>query len=80
MEVLVGSPDTLIEYVTPERTLAPDVGSMNSPAYIRTFTAHGVLTTLAQRLRSVRRTRTDGSPRPCTASTPTPKPSGSRTT
>ncbi|WP_416972162.1 FAD-dependent oxidoreductase [Streptomyces sp. 4F14] len=55
-EVLTASPDVLIEYVTPERSLAPDVGGMNSPAYIRAFTAHGVTTTLAQRLRSVRRT------------------------
>ncbi|WP_235989564.1 NAD(P)/FAD-dependent oxidoreductase [Streptomyces ureilyticus] len=45
-----------IEYVTPERTLAPDVGSMNSPAYLRVFTEHGVTITLVQRLRSVRRT------------------------
>lgn len=57
-EVLTAS-HARIEYVTPERTLAPDVGSMNSPAYLRAFTAHGVTTTLAQRLRSVRRT-TDG--------------------
>jgi cation diffusion facilitator CzcD-associated flavoprotein CzcO len=42
--------------VTPERTLAPDVGSMNAPAYLKAFTEHGVTTTLAQRLRSVRRT------------------------
>ncbi|WP_055554788.1 NADH:flavin oxidoreductase [Streptomyces sp. NBRC 110028] len=45
-----------IEYVTPERTLAPDVGSMNSPAYLRAFAAHTVRTTLAHRLTSVRRT------------------------
>ncbi|WP_382467540.1 FAD-dependent oxidoreductase [Streptomyces ochraceiscleroticus] len=45
-----------LHYVTPERTLAPDVGSMNSPAYLKAFTQHGVTTTLAQRLRSVRRT------------------------
>jgi 2,4-dienoyl-CoA reductase-like NADH-dependent reductase (Old Yellow Enzyme family) len=56
VELLTASPDIRIEYVTPERTLAPDVGSMNSPAYLRTFTAHGVTTTLAQRLRAVRRT------------------------
>ncbi|OEU96191.1 NADH:flavin oxidoreductase [Streptomyces oceani] len=43
-------------YVTPERTLAPDVGSMNSPAYLRTFAEHEVDTVLAQRLRAVRRT------------------------
>ncbi|TDU02686.1 2,4-dienoyl-CoA reductase-like NADH-dependent reductase (Old Yellow Enzyme family) [Streptomyces sp. 846.5] len=47
---------TRIHYVTPERTLAPDVGSMNAPAYLKAFTEHGVTTTLAQRLRSVRRT------------------------
>lgn len=45
-----------LHYVTPERALAPDVGSMNSPAYLKAFTAHGVRTTLVQRLRSVRRT------------------------
>ncbi|NGO67756.1 NADH:flavin oxidoreductase, partial [Streptomyces boncukensis] len=54
VEVLTSS-GARIEYVTPERTLAPDVGSMNSPAYLRAFTAHGVTTTLARRLRSVRR-------------------------
>lgn len=45
-----------IEYVTPERTLAPDVGSMNSPAYLRAFAEHAVSTTLGHRLPSVRRT------------------------
>jgi NADPH-dependent 2,4-dienoyl-CoA reductase/sulfur reductase-like enzyme len=55
VEVLTAS-RVWIEYVTPERSLAPDVGSMNSPAYLRAFTAHEVITTLAQRLRSVRRT------------------------
>jgi pyruvate/2-oxoglutarate dehydrogenase complex dihydrolipoamide dehydrogenase (E3) component len=45
-----------LHFVTPERTLAPDVGSMNAPAYLKVFAAHGVTTTLAQRLRSVRRT------------------------
>ncbi|GAA1989292.1 NADH:flavin oxidoreductase [Amycolatopsis minnesotensis] len=49
-----------IEYVTPERTLAPDVGSMNSPAYLKAFAEHGVRVTVAHRLRSVRRTG-DGS-------------------
>ncbi|RVU27983.1 FAD-binding protein [Streptomyces antnestii] len=44
-----------VEYVTPERTLAPDVGSMNSPAYLRVFTEHDVRTTLTHRLVSVRR-------------------------
>ncbi|MGW8683911.1 oxidoreductase [Streptomyces sp. NPDC055817] len=46
-----------VEYVTPERTLAPDVGSMNAPAYLQVFAEHGVTSTLAHRLRSVRRTK-----------------------
>lgn len=45
-----------LEIVTPERTLAPDVGSMNSPAYLKAFAEHDVTTTLAHRLRRVRRT------------------------
>ncbi|RFU82724.1 N-methylproline demethylase [Streptomyces triticagri] len=44
-----------LHHVTPERMLAPDVGSMNSPAYLEVFAEHGVTTTLARRLRSVRR-------------------------
>ncbi|MBA0051076.1 N-methylproline demethylase [Streptomyces sp. AJS327] len=54
VEVLVryGVP---VEYVTPERTLAPEVGGMNSPAYLRAFAEHGVTTTLAHHLTAVRR-------------------------
>ncbi len=44
-----------VELVTPERMLAPEVGSMNSPAYLRAFAQHGVGITLAHRLRGVRR-------------------------
>lgn len=40
----------VLEFVTPERTLAPAVGGMNSPAYLRAFAEHGVTTTLATRL------------------------------
>jgi len=43
-----------VEYVTPERTIAPDVGGMNSPAYLAVFARHDVRTTLAQRLVRVR--------------------------
>lgn len=39
-----------LELVTPERTLAAAVGSMNSPAYLRAFAEHDVRTTLATRL------------------------------
>jgi len=41
--------------VTPERSLAPDVGSMNSPAYLKVFAERAVAVTLAYRLRRVER-------------------------
>ncbi|MBX6321563.1 MAG: NADH:flavin oxidoreductase [Rhodospirillaceae bacterium] len=44
-----------VEYVTPERTFAPDVGGMNYPAYLKAFSLHGVRITLARRLRAVER-------------------------
>ena len=44
-----------VELVTPERMLAPLVGSMNSPAYLQAFAEHGVAVTLAYRLTTVRR-------------------------
>ncbi|MDN5790089.1 MAG: NADH:flavin oxidoreductase [Micrococcales bacterium] len=45
-----------VEFVTPERVIAPEVGSMNSPAYLKTFAEHGVTVTLPYYLRRVRRT------------------------
>ncbi len=44
-----------VHYVTPERALAPLVGSMNSPAYLRAFALHDVQVRLAHRLTGVRR-------------------------
>jgi len=44
-----------VEYVTPERVLAPGVGSMNSPGYLAAFAEHDVRLTLALRLAGVRR-------------------------
>ncbi len=44
-----------VELVTPERMLAPGVGSMNSPAYLQAFAETGVVVTLAARLTRVRR-------------------------
>ncbi|MGB7449123.1 MAG: NADH:flavin oxidoreductase [Ornithinimicrobium sp.] len=44
-----------VEFVTPERTLAPAVGSMNSPAYLTAFAEQDVRTTLATRLVGVHR-------------------------
>lgn len=44
-----------VEFVTPERSVAPDVGSMNSPAYLKTFAEKGVVITLPYYLRRVRK-------------------------
>ncbi|WP_216589132.1 NADH:flavin oxidoreductase [Streptomyces brasiliscabiei] len=55
VEVLAAQPGARIHYVSPERTIAPDVGSMNSPAYLKAFGEHGVAVTLTQQLRAVRR-------------------------
>ncbi len=53
-EVLAGR-GVRVHVVTPERTLAPDVGSMNSPAYLKVFAEHQVNVTLAHRLKAVTR-------------------------
>jgi 2,4-dienoyl-CoA reductase-like NADH-dependent reductase (Old Yellow Enzyme family) len=52
---LLATRGATVELVTPERMLAPDVGSMNSPAYLRAFAEHDVTVTLARRLAAVRR-------------------------
>lgn len=44
-----------LDFVTPERSLAPDVGGTNFPAYLRAFSKAGVTTTLNLRLESVAR-------------------------
>ncbi|MEO7132023.1 MAG: FAD-dependent oxidoreductase, partial [Dermatophilaceae bacterium] len=44
-----------VEFVTPERVIAPDVGAMNSPAYLKSFAEHGVTGMLPYYLRRVRR-------------------------
>ncbi|NJO54696.1 MAG: hypothetical protein HC829_07530, partial [Bacteroidales bacterium] len=44
-----------LELVTPERTLAPDIGGLNYPAYLKAFQTHGVTITLGLRLRRVAR-------------------------
>lgn len=44
-----------LEIVTPERTLAPEVGGTNYPVYFRAFARHKVQVTLNLRLRAVRR-------------------------
>ncbi|MBI1778032.1 MAG: NADH:flavin oxidoreductase [Proteobacteria bacterium] len=45
-----------LEIVTPERTLAPDVGGTNYPAYFKSIASHGVAITLNMRLQTVART------------------------
>ena len=44
-----------VEFVTPERTVMPEIGGTNYPAYLRAFGEHGVTITLNRRLRRVRR-------------------------
>ncbi|WP_026818540.1 FAD-dependent oxidoreductase [Arthrobacter castelli] len=51
----LASHDAKVHYVTPERTIGTEVGSMNSPAYLEVIDRYGVAVTLAKQLRSVRR-------------------------
>lgn len=44
-----------VEYVTPARTIAPEVGPLTSPGYLKTFAQHKVVTTLNMSLTAVRR-------------------------
>lgn len=44
-----------LEFVTPERTLASDVGGVNYPGYFKAFAEHDVRVTLNERLTGVRR-------------------------
>jgi 2,4-dienoyl-CoA reductase-like NADH-dependent reductase (Old Yellow Enzyme family) len=53
-EVLARS-GVAVEFVTPERTLAPDVGGVNYPGYFKVFAEHDVRVTLNERLTGVRR-------------------------
>ena len=47
--------ETKLEYVTPERIIAPDVGGTNYPAYLRAFHLNEVKITLNHRLTEVHR-------------------------
>jgi NADPH-dependent 2,4-dienoyl-CoA reductase/sulfur reductase-like enzyme len=44
-----------LEFVTPERTVMPEIGGTNYPAYLRAFGEYGVIITLNRRLRALRR-------------------------
>lgn len=47
---VLGTRAAQVELVTPERTAAPLVGSMNAPAYLAAFAEHGTTITLTHRL------------------------------
>ena len=51
----LANPETKLEYVTPERMIAPDVGGTNYPAYLRALYANDVTITLNHRLIGVSR-------------------------
>jgi N-methyl-L-proline demethylase len=44
-----------LEFATPERTIGPDVGGLNYPAYLKAFDIYGVVVTLNVRLERVAR-------------------------
>jgi 2,4-dienoyl-CoA reductase-like NADH-dependent reductase (Old Yellow Enzyme family) len=52
---LIAEAGARLEYVTPERTLAPEVGGMNYPAYFKVFDEREVVVSLNRRLTGVRR-------------------------
>ncbi len=51
----LSNPEIKLEYVTPERMIAPDVGGTNYPVYLRALYANEVTITLNHRLIDVRR-------------------------
>ena len=51
----LANPEIKLEYVTPERIIAPDVGGTNYPAYLRALHKNDVTITLDHRLTDVRR-------------------------
>ena len=51
----LANPEIKLEYVTPERIIAPDVGGTNYPAYLRALHKNDVTITLDHRLIDVRR-------------------------
>ena len=78
-ELLAGR-GAAVEFVTPERTLGPDVGSMNSPAYLQAFAEHDVTVTLGSAARPpCVAPRATGCVARWAATTPTPRSSGAST-
>lgn len=57
---LLATRGAAVELVTPERTVGPLVGSLNSPAYLAAFAERGVEVTLGYRLVSTQRSTEGG--------------------
>jgi len=52
---LAGKPDVTVEFVTPDRAVAMEMGVLNFPIFMEHFYAKGVTITPDSRLKSVRR-------------------------
>ena len=63
-----------LEFVTPERTVLPEIGGTNYPAYLTAFGEHAVTIMLNRRVRASRAARAAGSSPSCTMSTRRPGP------
>ncbi len=51
----LGEAGSTVEFATPERSVGPDVGGLNYPAFLKAFDLHGIVTTLNVRLEKVAR-------------------------
>jgi N-methyl-L-proline demethylase len=51
----LGQAGSRVEFATPERSIGPDVGGLNYPAFLKAFDTHGIVTTLNVSLVSVTR-------------------------
>jgi len=51
----IASAGSKLEFATPERILAPEVGGTNHPAYLKAFSEHGVVISLNLRLERISR-------------------------
>jgi N-methyl-L-proline demethylase len=51
----LGEAGSKVEFATPERTVGPDVGGLNYPAFLKAFDMHGIVTTLNVKLERVTR-------------------------
>ncbi len=49
----LGEAGSRVEFATPERSVGPDVGGLNYPAFLKAFDVHGIATTLNVKLETV---------------------------